>query len=597
MFSRCNLTESFDLYNFDTSSVISMSHMFEGCKSLKSINLSNFLTNNVENMDYMFANNNQLVYINLENMNNNNLKSIVNIFNESVENMVFCIDKQNASKFNEQIEKKTCSIVSCSFDWEKKRNKIDNQTYKCIEGDCSKVNKYFYDYYCLEKCPPGYLHHNYMCYNESSIIYDKTYNISDNITTNDIIINCDRIQHWFYNKINNEIKKLNNDKKQKFIEAVKNCLIKGKLLDLITPPVDKKIYTINASTEVYQIYSLSNKKRIGNLTYVDFEQCAILLNIIYSLRKSEEVIVFKIEYISNDFRIPIIEYLLFGLNGRILFRLENCKNLKINYYIPKEINNYEEYKYNPENQYYNDKCYPHSINNKDLILFDRRFEFNINNMSLCESICKFKGYINNQIICECQIKTKFNAFFNNNSYLYKYNLIHRFEINLSKFSFNIWVTKCYHLIMKKENLSSNICNFIMLFTLLINVIGAILFCSWEYNKLVKKLHITIKLRKENINENILIQEKEQKKINEKKEEKPLVPEEKVDNKLKLENIIYQGKKRNINKRKINQTKELSSNSTAKLQLNNTTKGVSIMETKNIYEKNNSKKNKNKKLSL
>ena len=51
--------------------------------------------------------------------------------------MVFCIDKQNASKFNEKIEEKSCSVVSCSSDWKNKRNKIDAETYECIEGDCS----------------------------------------------------------------------------------------------------------------------------------------------------------------------------------------------------------------------------------------------------------------------------------------------------------------------------------------------------------------------------------------------------------------------------------------------------------------------------
>ena len=175
-----------------------------------------------------------------------------------------------------------------------------------------------------------------------------------------------------------------------------------------------EIVTFRTSNEVYQIYSLKNKKRDENLTYIDLEQCAMLLNKRYRLNKLEEVIVFKIEYISDNYKIPIIEYLLFGSNGKVLFRLEYCKNLKANYYIPMKINNFEEYKYDPENKYYHDKCYPHSENNKDLILFDRRFEFNINNMSLCESICRFKGIINNKIVCECQIKTKFNSYLNIN---------------------------------------------------------------------------------------------------------------------------------------------------------------------------------------
>ena len=598
MFSRCASIENLDINFFNTSSVINMGHMFEGCKSLKSINLSNFNTNNVENMDYMFANNGELVYINLENMNSYNLKSIVNIFLGTVKNMVFCIDKQNASKFNEKIEEKSCSVVSCSSDWKNKRNKIDAETYECIEGDCSEYFKFFLNYYCIEYCPTGYIPHNYKCIdNETSIDDDnsKAYNISDNNTINnndiDNEIKCDRVQYWFMRKNNKEFEEFNNDVKQKFIEATKKCLIKRGLYELAMRAVkDKEIFTINTHSEVLQIYSLTNKIRFENLTYVDFDQCVMVLNEKYGFRKLDEVIVFKIEYKSNGFMIPIIEYLLFGRKGRILFRLDHCKNLKINYYIPKEIYNYKEYKYNPESQYYNDKCYSHSEKNKDVILFDRRFEFNINNMSLCESICKFKGYINNQIICECQVKMKFNSYFNNNSYLYKYNLIHRFETNLSKFSFNIWVTKCYHLIFKKENLLSNACAFIMFFILLINIIGAIIFFCWEYDKLVRKLQITMILTKENINENSLKQEKKNKIVKEKKDEK-LILQERIAKELEKANNIYQDKKININKRKNKQTKDLNSNSTSKIQLNST----SILENKNVFEKNNFMKFKNKEL--
>ena len=42
-----------------------------------------------------------------------------------------------------------------------------------------------------------------------------------------------------------------------------------------------------------------------NLTYVDFDQCAMLINKKYGLKKLDEVIVFKIEYKANGFIIPI----------------------------------------------------------------------------------------------------------------------------------------------------------------------------------------------------------------------------------------------------------------------------------------------------
>ena len=137
------------------------------------------------------------------------------------------------------------------------------------------------------------------------------------------------------------------------------------------------------------------------------------------------IVIFKIEYKYPGFKIPIIEYNLFGYYGTKKLNLYLCNNLKIRYYIPKVINNYEDYLYNPKNDYYNNECSSATYQkNIDLIINDRREEFNKNNMSLCESFCTYKEYTNNQIICECDVKHKFNSFLNIN--VSKYDLIHRF---------------------------------------------------------------------------------------------------------------------------------------------------------------------------
>ena len=67
--------------------------------------------------------------------------------------------------------------------------------------------------------------------------------------------------------------------------------------------------------------------------------------------------------------------------------------MKIMYNIPIFVNNYEEYKFNPDNNYFYDKCLPADSDNiADLTVKDRMDIFNKNNMSLCENICIFKGY-------------------------------------------------------------------------------------------------------------------------------------------------------------------------------------------------------------
>ena len=46
------------------------------------------------------------------------------------------------------------------------------------------------------------------------------------------------------------------------------------------------------------------------------------------------VIIFKIEYTSPDFKIPIIEYALFGVFGKKRLNIFVCKDMKIMYNIP-----------------------------------------------------------------------------------------------------------------------------------------------------------------------------------------------------------------------------------------------------------------------
>lgn len=54
MFCDCSKLISLDIRNFDTSSVIDMSHMFCDCSKLTSLDLSNFDTSQVTDMSYMF---------------------------------------------------------------------------------------------------------------------------------------------------------------------------------------------------------------------------------------------------------------------------------------------------------------------------------------------------------------------------------------------------------------------------------------------------------------------------------------------------------------------------------------------------------------
>ena len=249
--------------------------------------------------------------------------------------------------------------------------------------------------------------------------------------------------------------------------------------------LDKKIYSRTVGKETYQIYSLSNKKRIDGKTYIYFDDCAAILREKHKLGENEDLIIFKIEYTYPYFKIPIIEYQIFNKNGMKKLNLNHCKKVKVLYYIPKEINDYKEYKYNPKHPYYSEKCFHIDEDfSTDLVLYDRKNEFNKNNMSLCESICTFKGYVNNEIICECNVKLKFNSFLNTNSD--KYNLIYRFEVNETNEN-NFWVVNCF--LNHKLNflLLFNLCSIFNILIYIIIITGAVLFRLKEFKPLNLKI--------------------------------------------------------------------------------------------------------------
>ena len=457
MFSSCTSLENINITLFNTSSVIDMNHMFENCISLLSIDLSSFDTRETHNIDYMFSNDTNLSFVNFSNLQDNNIDSMLNIFKGTLSNMVFCFNKNSAPKFNKQIENKGCSIIDCDENWWKNRKLIIATNNVCIE-QCNDHYNFLFDYKCFFRCPPGSYSENYVCTKKED---KKVENITCDIK-NFYMLGCDL-------DINNETAK------QKLIEKTVTGFMNMELYDLALMVIDHhEIYTRSTEKETFQIYALSNKKRKENLTYINLDDCGDILKQKHNI-PNDELIVFKIEYYSPNFMIPIIEYNIFGKGGRLKLNLNYCKSSKVNYYIPININNFQEYLYNPTNVYYLDKCYPTPPElQTDLILYDRKDDYNKQNRSLCESICTFKGYINNKVECECEIKLKFNSFLNVNAN--KYKLIDRFTDNELTNSFNIWVMKCFlKYLTIMETLTSNIINYIILIVLLINIICALIF--------------------------------------------------------------------------------------------------------------------------
>ena len=338
--------------------------------------------------------------------------------------------------------------------------------------ECPKKTIFFHDYKCYYRCPNETLPEGFEC-KES---FD-TYIDPDSCTINNYFLGA--CKKRLYTPL---------DKKH-FIESTVNDFLKGKLYGLALMSLEnQKKFIIREETETYAIYALSNKNRENDLVYINMDECIEALKETYKL--SNDFIIFQIQYKSPDLKIPIVEYNIFALFGTKKLEINSCKNLKVRYYIPLNISNYEDFKYNPENDFYYNKCLPYSYENSiDLSLYERKAEFNRNNMSLCENICTFKGYINNYVQCECDIKLKFNSFFNN---LDKTDLIHKFEIKKGN-NINFWVLQCFFFIFSKEIISYNICSIIILVIIFLFIISSIIFNYKEKKVLFHKINIAIKL--------------------------------------------------------------------------------------------------------
>ena len=211
--------------------------------------------------------------------------------------------------------------------------------------------------------------------------------------------------------------------------------------------------------------------------------------------------------------------------------------------------------HDPNNEYYNDKCYLYTTDNgADIILNDRKKEYNDKNLGLCESNCKFVG-INNEnkkSNCECEVKKTFKDF--KNIAIDKDKLLNNF-IDF-KSTMNIDIIFCINTLFNLDVIKNNIGCYIIMIDIIIIIINCILFYVKGYKELFFKIKSIIKAKKSDINN------KEEKKFFEKKNEmdlnKKYAPPKRNMNKNSLclnfsDNKIFSNLKINVN------TNNMSSN--------------------------------------
>ena len=131
--------------------------------------------------------------------------------------------------------------------------------------------------------------------------------------------------------------------------------------------------------------------------------------------------------------------------------MDVCKDNNITYFIPVSINENKLFKYDPESNFYNNRCEKFTTeNDTDMTIYDRKSECNNKNLSLCEFNCTYKGYNSNnsKVECNCKINAGLDRLDMN-----QIDLLNKLQN--SKNLINADVVQCSEVLSSAENIKSN----------------------------------------------------------------------------------------------------------------------------------------------
>ena len=325
--------------------------------------------------------------------------------------------------------------------------------------------------------------------------------------------------------------------------------------------------------DTYHLTTIKQQFYTEHLTAVDLGSCEQKLRETHDLG-DQELLIFKIEHNVPSFKIPIIEYVLLTEDGRVNIDLTACEGILVNYLIPVDIDGDKLFLYDPNNEFYTDKCHPHtSEDGTDMTLFDRKNEYNVQNMSLCEDGCDYDGYnkTTKKTKCICPIKTERNFF-----EIDQNKLLNKFKNY--KDVINIMIIKCYQLVFSSKGLKTNIGSYILISIAGINgALIAVFYLKGFANLKTTMKDIFNKSFKEKVNN-----EKNQKdKYNKDKDKKK---EKEKGNKNNKNNFPPKKKEKHHKKSKHKKNKK---------DKNKKTTGEYLDSIENLNENNNKEDNKDK----
>ena len=311
-----------------------------------------------------------------------------------------------------------------------------------------------------------------------------------------IIDTCSGIEFFqdLCNITNKTIDK-NNYTVSTFINDILDDIDNGKFNDIFNETIAENKSIIKTENNASYIISTVSSQYSTNYTTVDLQDCESKIKESYSLDKNESLILLKVEYDIEQFKIPITEYQLFTKNGTKL-HLNICDTIPEIISIPVDINENEKYIHNPNSDFYEDKCTPYTSEyNTDLTVYDRKINYNKKYLALCEKNCEFIEYNNEtkKVKCKCQTKIKFPFLPNSDRNINE--LLDRF-IDVIKHG-NWFLFTCFKETFSSNGLKNNSGSYINIVIISIIIFCAMFFIIKGYNFYENKIMKLIEQNTEN----------------------------------------------------------------------------------------------------
>ena len=367
---------------------------------------------------------------------------------------------------------------------------------ECVD-DCQKDDEYNLKFRnrCYQKCPSNTEKIDYFCH----IICTKDFPfemVENQTCVSKCSINEFSVKLCVINYINNEINTT--------MEDVMINLIQGELVNgFDTSDVDEGddiVIDLGNTTAKATISSTKNQKNYekenNNKTSINLEKCESKLREYYKIPEEEYFYLLKLDVPQIGTKVVKMEYEMYHpLNGKNLQKLDLsvCKNIKVDIFIPIEINE-DLNKINSSSDYYNDICFAlTSERGTDITLKDRQHKFVEENKAICEENCQFTkyNYDTKKAVCSCETKIKLPIL---PEIKFDKNKLYDSFTDIKNIA-NLNILKCYKLFFSKKGILENYGCLIIIVIFLIHIICTLIYCFIDLNTIKKTINDIIYAKK------------------------------------------------------------------------------------------------------